>query len=220
MREYFFLALLGITLGLLGVACCIGCKAKRQQRLQSLQREGVDPRYNAYGEGGTNNAGDTSNALGQRPRWPTDFSQEIYYQQQYLQGGGYYGGDFRPGAANVNHNAGRPQGSSPEVISGTVLFAAPAGPQAADVNYPAHFPEARVLGVNDPGNYACANAAAGNTVSHSTVESPYGEADYVSRPSDVSLQKRSQRSSPRSMSTASAKPPGLAFPLPQHQTKQ
>ncbi|SYZ68377.1 hypothetical_protein [Leishmania braziliensis MHOM/BR/75/M2904] len=219
MREYFFLALLGITLGLLGVACCIGCNARRQQRLQSLQREGIDARYNAYGEGVTNNAGGTSNALGQRPRWSTDLSQEIYYQQPYLQGGGYYGGNLRPGAANVNHNGGRPPGPSQEVISGTVLFAAPAGAQADNANYTVHFPEAHVLGVNDPGHYTCDNAAAGNTVSHSTVESPYGEADYVSRPSDVALQKRSQRSSPRSVSTASSKPPGLAFPLPQHQTK-
>lgn len=195
MQEYFLFLLFSVTVILFCISCCIGCKVRQRQR---LQEGALDGRHN-FLEGGTNNAGGATGAPGQPLGPAPGFYQEIYYQQQYPQGfGGYDGGAFQAGAANVNYAGGLPQGNTQQAVPATVLFAAPTGVQIGNVSHPQRLPEALVADVNGAINGTSDGAAAANNrvASRPAAESPYGEADYVLRASATPLQQMSPNGAP------------------------
>lgn len=196
MQEYFLFLLFGVTVLLFCISCCIGCKVRQRQR---LQEGALDGRYNLFEEGGANNVGGAADAPGQPPRPVPGLYQETYYQQQYPQGlGGYSGGAFRAGAANVSYAGGLPHGDTQQAVPATVLFAAPPGAQIGNVSHPQRFPEALVADANGASSGTADGAAAANdrAASRPEAESPYGEADYVPRASATPLQQMSPNRAP------------------------
>lgn len=173
--SYYLFILLAVVVLLMCAACVFGLRMRRQRAAASATAE---QRYSQF-VGQNNSSGNPNNneAL---------YAQggaygNMYYQQQQQPPqvgvvndpgtGGFYYPNGGMGTAGANN--GRP-------VSATVLYAAPANGGGAGVDFGNYFPEAQVAG-GYPNN-ANNTAGTGGPSQSQAESSPYGEADYVSRP--------------------------------------
>ena len=204
MNGYFLFILLVIIVILFCIACTIGLRVRRRRIAASAAAE---QRYSQFV-----NQNDNMQEVGQNGNYAN-----VYYQQQQqpqvgLVSGTGGGGLYYPTGA-IPNSTGNPSGRP--AMPATVLYVAPPGSEA-NTNFGNYFPEAQVVSTSSNNNNGYdSNDVFG--VSSPSEASPYGEANYLSRPPPPPQSHMQQPQSTVSPSVPGPVSPGVAsLPPPQY----
>ncbi|KPA78797.1 hypothetical protein ABB37_05896 [Leptomonas pyrrhocoris] len=219
MSSYYLFALVIIVVVLVCISCCIGLHVRRRRMMEAVDAE--PPHVQSVGQGNSAHYNNNNNgpAFMQGPGQGGNNGNVYYQQQQPPQVGATSWSD--PGmyypTSNPQNNTGNQPGAQP--LQATVLYAAPPGSQAPNIDFGHYFPEVRV--VNGPGGSGNgvnnSNGGGACEVTSPSDLSPYGEADYVSRPPQPQLSQTQRPTSGVSPLSVPPAPLGEAsLPPPQY----